>query len=151
MATDRILLEFTLAKFDELFALIAEMDDEQANRRPELEGANSLYGIGTHTLGMMRFWSCTTNRGVELERDPDGEFTASGSVAELLERAAVERHRFETDVRSVDDHAVPANKPQGQDEPWLVSCHGVLLHVFEEICQHLGQAEVTRDLLTANR
>ncbi|MGO4958440.1 mycothiol transferase [Luteococcus sp. Sow4_B9] len=151
MATDRILLEFTLGKFDELFALIGGVDDETANRRPDLEGANSLYGIGTHVLGMMRYWSCTTNRGVEVERDREGEFSASGSVAELLERAAVERERFETDVRSVDDHAVPANKPAGRIEPWLVSCHGVLMHVFEEVCQHLGHAEVTRDLLASGR
>lgn len=149
MSTDRILLEFTLQKFDELFGVIGSAGDELANRRPEVEGANSLYAIGSHVLGMMRFWSCTTNRGVEVPRDRDAEFTASGSVDELLTRAAVERERFITDVSSVRAHQVPANRPAGRDEQWLVSCHGVLLHVFEEICQHLGHAELTRDLLRA--
>lgn len=149
MSTDRILLEFTLTKFDELFELIGGAGDELANRRPQAQGANSLYAIGAHVLGMVRFWSCTTNRGVEVERDRDAEFAATGSVAELLERAAVERERFITDVRSVRAHSVPANKPEDRDEQWLVSCHGVLLHVFEEICQHLGHAQVTRDLLEA--
>ncbi|MEL4503371.1 DUF664 domain-containing protein [Luteococcus sp. H138] len=149
MSTDRILLEFTLSKFDELFDLIGQSDDAMVNRKPDVEGANSLFGIGTHVLGMMRFWSCTTNRGVEVERDREAEFTATGSVAELLSRAAQVRQLFETDVLSVNGHSKPANRPADKDAEWLVSCHGVLLHVFEEICQHLGHAELTRDLLAA--
>lgn len=149
MSTDRILLEFTLSKFDELFDLIGQADDAMVNRKPDVEGANSLFAIGNHVLGMMRFWSCTTNRGVEVDRDREAEFTATGSVAELLSQATLTRQLFETDVLSVNGHSKPANPPAGKDAEWLVSCHGVLLHVFEEICQHLGHAELTRDLLAA--
>ena len=29
----------------------------------------------------------------------------------------------------------------------MATCEGVLLHVFEELCQHLGHLEITRDVL----
>ncbi|MGL3805261.1 mycothiol transferase [Paeniglutamicibacter sp. R2-26] len=144
---DHLLLEFSLLKFDEMTRIVAAFDDERAVRPPALPGANTPYGILNHCLGMMRRWSSSVNRGIEVPRDRDAEFTDTGTVRELLERAAVVRGQFVADVRAVDPAAAPASVPEGRAAFWTASTHGVLLHVFEELCQHLGQLEITRDIL----
>ncbi|GAA1498035.1 DUF664 domain-containing protein [Paeniglutamicibacter kerguelensis] len=147
---DHLLLEFSLLKFDEMTRIVAALGDELATRPPAVPGANAPYGILNHCLGMMRRWSSTVNRGIEIPRDRDAEFTQLGPVAELLSRAASVREEFTTDVMSVDPAAAPVFIPEGREIFWAATTQGVLLHVFEELCQHLGQLEITRDLLIAN-
>ena len=136
-----LLLEFSLLKFDEMTRIVAALGDELAVLAPALPGANTPYGILNHCLGMMRRWSSTVNRGIEVPRDRDAEFTQVGPVAELLTRAA---------VVPVDPAAAPVYVPEGREVFWTATTNGVLLHVFEELCQHLGQLEITRDMLIAN-
>lgn len=50
---------------------------------------------------------------------------------------------------ATDGDAPPANPRPGERHWFQASAHGVLLHVFEEVCQHLGQLEITRDPLRA--
>ncbi len=145
-----LLLDFSLLKFDEMTRIVAALGDELAARPPALPGANTPYGILNHCLGMMRRWSSTVNRGIEVPRDRDAEFTQTGPVAELLARAAAVREEFMADVLSVDPAAAPVQVPEGREVFWTSTTNGVLLHVFEELCQHLGQLEITRDLLIAN-
>ena len=46
----------------------------------------------------------------------------------------------------------PVNPPPPEDHPGFDATQGdVLLHVYEELAQHLGQLEVTRDVLLARR
>ena len=148
--SDHLLLEFSLLKFDEMTRIVAALGDELATRSPALPGANTPYGILSHCLGMMRRWSSTVNRGIEIPRDRDAEFTQIGPVAELVARAAGVREEFMTDVLSVDPAAAPVFVPEGREAFWAATTNGVLLHVFEELCQHLGQLEITRDILIAN-
>lgn len=98
----------------------------------------------------MRAWSGAANRGLDIPRDRDAEFTAPGAVADLLARAARVREAFVADVRAVDGDAAPT-KQREDAKFWEATCHGVLLHVFEEVCQHLGHLEITRDAVTAGR
>lgn len=147
---DKLLLEFSLLKFDEITAIVAALGDDLATRALALPGANTPYGILNHCLGMMRRWSSSVNRGIEIPRDRDAEFTKTGPVTELLMRSASVREAFIADSSTVNPADPPAVVPEGREIFWSTTTRGVLLHVFEELCQHLGQLEITRDILIAN-
>lgn len=125
------------------------MDDATANRTLGVQDSNSPYVLLFHSLGAMRRWSSTVNRGIEVPRDRDAEFRASGSVNELLELAAVQRQAFIEDVRATDLYAPPAAAPLRTHPEQTATCLSVLIHVIEELAQHLGHLEITRDMLTA--
>ncbi|GFZ95487.1 hypothetical protein GCM10011359_26250 [Nesterenkonia alkaliphila] len=146
-ADDQILVEFILQKFDELLGVLRQLDDEQANATLPADGSNSVVQLVTHCCGMMRRWSSTVNLGMEVPRDRRAEFQAVMPAAEALELAARTRELFLKDVTQTDFDAAPVHVPPGRDHFWTASCRGVLFHVLEEIAQHLGQAEITRDCL----
>jgi hypothetical protein len=131
--------------------IVADLGDELANRRPPFPGANSPYAILTHCLGVMEFWGGATVAGRSIERDRAAEFTASGPVAPLLERAAEARRRLAEDLSGFDAWAEPESMRSNPDDPapYDETKGAVLLHVLEELFQHFGQMEVTSDVLTA--
>ncbi len=142
-------LEFILLKFDELVALVSAMDDERANAELPVDGSNSTVQLLVHCCGMLRRWSSSVNLGVEVPRDREAEFTAVMPVAQALELAARTRAAFVEDIQQTDLAAAPAAVPAGRETFWTATCHGVLLHVLEELAQHLGHAEIARDVLAA--
>ncbi len=142
------LIDFSLVKLDEIVDAVGALDDANANAVPAVPGANSPYALLTHCLGMMRRWSSTVNLGVTVPRDRDAEFSAAGPVADLLVRAAEVRRAFLDDLAATDWAAPPVAPATGYG-PWSQTTFGVLLHVFEELCQHLGHLEITLDLLRA--
>lgn len=145
-----VLLRYALETFDAIVGILTEMDDETANASLPAPGSNSPYALLAHCLGMMRRWSSTVNLGREVPRDRDAEFRAQGSVADLLEEAARVRAAFIADVEATDLDAAPAARPADEPEGHhVVDCRAVLLHVVEELAQHLGHLEITRDVLRA--
>jgi hypothetical protein len=57
------------------------------------------------------------------------------------------------DVEAVVWIAPPAGPvdPDDRDTPLGQSQGGILLHIYEELSQHLGQMEITRDVLLRSR
>lgn len=146
-----MILTFALDAFDRMTQIVATLDDDTANADLGVPGSNTPYQLLTHCIGMMRRWSSTVARGIPVPRDRDAEFTASGPVAALLEQAAYARAAFIEDVEALDLDAAPA-APTGQGRAFEASVFGILLHVVEELTQHLGHLEITRDvLLTGGR
>jgi hypothetical protein len=131
--------------------IVADLGDELANARPPYPGANSPYVILTHCLGVMEYWGGATVAGRSIERDRAAEFTASGPVAPLLERVAEARRRLAEDMVGLDAWAEPGSVRRDPDDPvpYSETKGAVLLHLLEELFQHLGQMEITRDALTA--
>ncbi len=136
---------------DAMVGIVTDLGDELANRRPQLAGANSPYVILTHCLGVMEFWGGQAVAGRAIERDRAAEFVASGPVADLADRATAARARLRADVAALESLAVPRGTVYGPDAltPVGTTQGGVLLHIYEELCQHLGQMELTRDVLLA--
>lgn len=144
-----LILSMILLKLDQLTALVAGSDDATILEVPPLPGANSLAGILNHCCAMARHWTSTVDLGREVPRDREGEFTVRLTVAEATDLARTTSEALTTDVRRTELAAPPAVPQHAEGEFWATTCHGVLLHVLEEICQHLGHAEMTRDLLAA--
>lgn len=137
---------------DDMSVIVRELGDTLANERPALAGANSPYAILTHCLGVMEYWGGATVVDRPIVRDRAAEFVARGSVAELLERTAEARRKLETDIVGVDGLATPANIHRSNSadySPYAERKGAVLVHVIEELFQHLGQMELTRDVLMA--
>lgn len=136
---------------DEMIAIVEELGDEHANTSPDLPGANSPYVILTHCLGVMEYWGGRMIAGREITRDRPAEFTASGPVADLVERTRAARLQLATDIDAVAAAAPPRAEPVPGvvDLPYGRTQGGVLLHIYEELSQHLGHMELTRDIISA--
>ena len=86
-----------LARADEL---VEAGGDELLCRRPDVEGANSVYALGVHCCGVMERWGGETIAGREIHRDRPAEFTATGTIGRLEALVADQRSRVEQVVRS---------------------------------------------------
>jgi hypothetical protein len=137
----------------EMARIVEGLGDELANEVPPLPGANSAFAILTHCLGVMEYWGGATVAGRTIERDRAAEFVARGEVAGLLERTEAARRRLHDDVGALDALAPPAQAVgnRGDPVPYTQTQGAVLLHMLEELFQHLGQMEITRDMLQAQR
>jgi hypothetical protein len=134
---------------DQMADIVAGLGDDLANRRPALPGANSPYVILRHCLGVMEFWGGQVVAGRAVQRDRPAEFRATGPVAGLIEAAQAAKIAFRADAATADPPAPPRGDPGGKDRDELetLTQGGALLHVLEELTQHLGQMEITRDVL----
>jgi Protein of unknown function (DUF664) len=136
----------------QMAGIVTELGDDLANRKPVLPGANSPYAILRHCLGVMEFWGGEVVAGREVIRDRPAEFRASGPVAGLAAAATKAQGQFRADAATAD-FAAPVRGGAGHskhpDELEFTSQGHALLHVLEEVTQHLGQLELTRDMLRA--
>jgi hypothetical protein len=142
-------LWFVDQALDTMVGIVTELGDDDANRRPDLPGANSPYAILAHCVGVMEFWGGAMVAGRTVVRDREAEFQARGSVDALVERVAQGRRRLAEDLSALDSSAAPraALRRRDRDLPLGRSQGGVLVHIYEELAQHLGHMELTRDLL----
>lgn len=136
---------------DPLLAIAEELGDDRVNAVPSLPGANSVYQMVFHCCSLLEWWTREVALGTAVGRDREAEFTARGTVADLTERvSAAKRHLRENLPALQANTALRGHAPERHaDTPIGRSVGGVLLHVFEELAQHHGHAELTRDLLDA--
>ena len=137
---------------DQMSEIVTALGDDLANRKPALPGANSPYAILRHCLGVMEFWGGEVVAGREVIRDRPAEFRAHGPAADLAAAARKALDQFRADAATAD-FAGPvrggAERNKDLFELELTSQGHALLHVLEEVTQHLGQMELTRDVLRA--
>lgn len=143
-------LVYVESALDQQLAIAAGLGDERVNRLPDLDGANSPYAIVTHCLGVMEYWGGEVVAGRSIERDRAAELRAVGTLAELTPRVEAAKARLRADVATAEPDAPPRKPPSGPVEPGYGTQGGVLMHIYEELAQHLGQLELTRDLLLAD-
>ncbi|MFD8492624.1 DUF664 domain-containing protein [Amycolatopsis sp. NPDC059657] len=139
-------LYFVARAFDGMLGALAELGD-RINTKPGLDGANSPYAIVYHCAEVAEYWIGHVVAGRPTHRDREAEFSAAGDLDELRRRVAEVQRRMRDDLARPD--AEPVNRPdrscQGPDLP--LARAGVQLHVLEELAQHHGQLQITRDLL----
>lgn len=151
MITREHYLYFAGRAMDGMIDIVAGLGDDLANRKPALAGANSPYALLHHCLGVVTYWAGWLVAGRPVDRDRDGEFTASGPVGELVGRARAVSAQLAADVSTVDLqaplHGTPSPDFQGPEV--RLDRESALLHVYEELAQHHGQMEILRDALRA--
>ncbi|WP_295624583.1 DUF664 domain-containing protein [uncultured Corynebacterium sp.] len=141
-----------LTAFDAIAAIVGGLDDDLANARPDMPGANSPLVLLRHVGGSARYWLDHVCLGNENVRDRTDEFTASGTVADELERHAAQRAVIVAALealRDADPNAAPAAPPTDKQRWWAETTGALKVHVYNECAQHLGHLEITRDVLLA--
>jgi hypothetical protein len=136
---------------DGMVQIVTDLGDDLGNVHPDIPGANTPYAILTHCLGVIEFWGGHAIAGRTVERDRPSEFVATGAVDGLIERVGAARRQLASDLLSFE----PYEKPRGvlsakdHDLPLGRTQGGVLMHIYEELAQHRGQMEITRDVIRA--
>ncbi len=146
-------LMFIDRALDGMLRIVEELGEERANMRPDLPGANSPYAILTHCVAVCNYWVGTLLGRREVFRDRDEEFRASGTVVELRERVGELKARLLEDIKQVRAEKPLASAPNSMYNPlrgtefedWTQGT--ALIHAYEELAQHHGQMELTRDVL----
>ena len=125
------------------------MGDNLANSAPDSPEANSPFVILTHCSGVMLYWGGEIIAGREVHRDRLAEFRASGSVTELLKRVEPAKRQLRADVATIPLDSGTLNQPRRLlgPERTTFTASTALVHILEEMAQHYGQMEITRDLL----
>lgn len=134
-----------LARADEL---VDAGGEELLCGRPDVEGANSVYALVVHCCGVMERWGGETIAGRQIRRDRAAEFNAMGTIDQLEALVAAQRRRWVDDLADYDAGAPPRG-PDGWEEgdPEPTTQGFVVLHVIEELYQHLGHVDLTVDLV----
>jgi hypothetical protein len=134
---------------DRMAAIADDLGDHLINVTPSLPGANTAYQIVFHSCGMIEWWTRSAILGRHVDRDREGEFTASGSVPSLLRRVETVRAQLLRDLTEIDLDAPLQGSASDHyvGTPIGATARGVLLHVLEELAQHHGHLELTNDLV----
>ncbi|MGD0748595.1 MAG: DUF664 domain-containing protein [Acidimicrobiales bacterium] len=145
-------LWFVDRALSEMSGIVEGLGDELANRRPPFRGANSAYVILAHCLGVVEYWGGATVAERPVQRDHAAEYGASGDVAGLVRRTEHARRRLREDIVGLDARARPVSVRPDPEEPvpYTRTKGAALVHILEELFQHLGHMQITRDALVTS-
>jgi uncharacterized damage-inducible protein DinB len=137
---------------ERVLASLEGLSEAQINRRPPIEGANSGYVIVEHTLGNARAFVLGIACGQPGGRDRPAEFRSSGSYTDLAEEtqkllSEIEAALADLDPSALEKRLVPSLELWGEGEVSEISVRQAILHVIEHASIHLGQLQITRDLV----
>jgi uncharacterized damage-inducible protein DinB len=133
--------------FGQLIAVAERLGDDRVNQRPLGPTTNSVAALVAHCCGVTDFWLGHVGLGRPSSRDRDAEFQVTAPVSELralvdrtLEQAAADIAALATGA-AAPEHAARRRHLVDESDAALV------LHVVEELFQHLGHAELAADAL----
>lgn len=130
----------------------AEALGSRVGDRPSLDGANSVFALTVHCIGVTEWWLGHAILGRASDRDRDAEFAASGTIDDLRRLVA----QFRSTLPELVEQAVNTPVPQSayleevtaDERAWPWTTASICLHVIEELFQHAGHIDITADLLT---
>ncbi len=135
--------------FDRMLALADLLDGPLLDERPTRTGTNPVGALVLHCCAVCEHWLGHVALGRPSSRDRDAEFTRTTTAAECRAAVAQAVAQAEADLQRLQDGAGQPHPARGRLHGGVGDDHAVLLHVLEELFQHLGQMEVTRDVLLA--
>ena len=144
-------LMFVDRALDGMLHIVEELGDERCNLVPDLPGANSPSVILAHCVGVANFWVGTLIAGRHVERDRAAEFRTRSTVVESRQMVNDLKQQLREDTAHVQGEQPLSQTPPAAYNPapdhqsWTQGA--VLMHTFEELAQHHGQMELTRDMI----
>jgi hypothetical protein len=139
-------------EFDRLLETISDLDEEAVNWKPPSPGANSLLVLVTHAIASAEEHVVGIAAGKTVVRNRDAEFAAKGAAAHLASRAREVRGRIAEALSSLDGRL-----DEERDAPFRTwpAPHGTvrdrLVHSISHTAEHVGHAQLTRDLYATRR
>ena len=137
---------YIAGSLDRLMALIAEQPASVLQFRPPAAQANSILGLARHTLANARDNLLGVMQGEPGGRDRQSEFEDL-VPAELLELWGGLRAEMEEALMALSADVLAERVEHGRRGP--IARREVLIVVARHAAEHLGQAELTRDLALA--
>jgi Protein of unknown function (DUF664) len=129
--------------------VLDRLDDTTVNMKPPTWGTNTVAGLIVHCCELAPSWFELPGLGRESVRDRDAEFQAHATIAQLRTRIAVAAERTCAVVEEFVVGPTAVDHPLRDFMPGADRSDGALvIHVLEELFQHLGHMEVTADALT---
>lgn len=135
--------------FAQMLAVAARVGESKINERPIGPETNAIAALIIHCCGVVEFWLGHVALAEPSDRDRDAEFSRTATLSELAAHVADARGRARSHLERLEEG-------DGRDEggrQFLLerdaSDASVVLHVLEELYQHLGHMELTADVLTA--
>jgi hypothetical protein len=128
--------------------VVDRLDGHSVNRRP-FPHTNSVAALVVHSCGVGEFWLGHVGLGRDSSRDRDGEFEAVATPAELHAALDAAVEQIVSDVRALDRGEASATYAEGRQflEGGDGADSALVVHVIEELFQHLGHMELTADAL----
>ena len=147
-------LHFINVALNGMVRIVEELGDERVNLRPDIPGANSPYVILYHCVGCTNFWIGSLLAGRQVNRNRDAEFQAQGTVADIVQSVRTLQKQLPEDLTHVQGDE-PLTYPDALLAQGGTTRQNVqnwrqgkaLIHAYEELAQHHGQMEITRDIL----
>lgn len=135
--------------FDQILAVADRVGEPGINERPLGPDTNAIAALVAHCCGMTEFWLGHVALGRANHRQREAEFTTTLALAEVHERVAATLAQALADVDALEAGS-------GIDEGGRVflpesdaTDASVVIHVIEELYQHLGHMELAADALAA--
>ena len=139
-------------EFDRLLETIADLDEDAVNWKPPAPGANSLLVLVTHAIASAEEHVVGIAAGMTVVRNRDAEFAAKGAAAHLASRASEVRGRIAEALSSLEGRL-----DEERDAPFRTwpaprgTVRDRLVHSVSHTAEHVGHAQLTRDLNAARR
>ncbi len=123
------------------------MSQEELNWAPAVPETNSPYVLAFHLPGSESMWFHQVIGGMEISRNREAEFTASGGAAALIERidkVAATSADVLGKLTAADLDQPHTNPSQPGSEP--VTARWCIVHMIEHYSEHLGHLELTKQM-----
>ena len=134
--------------FGQMLDVADRIGDERVNDRPLGDKTNAVAALVIHSCAVTEFWIGHVALGRSTDRDRESEFSSTATVIEL--RALVDERlaQVSADLVAMHEGRTQADRTgrqflEGGDE----SDGAIVLHVLEELYQHLGHMELAADAL----
>jgi hypothetical protein len=156
--------------FRQMLDVADRLGDERVNERPLGPETNAVAALVVHCCGVTEFWVGHVALGRPSDRDRESEFSRTATVDELHATVDATLDRVSEDLDAIDAGKTQADRTgrqflegrgdggfadrrrksrslrrllEGGDE----SDGAIVLHVLEELYQHLGHMELAADAL----
>ena len=141
---------FIFSSLERLVDLASALDEAGLNWRPPAPGTNSVYALAVHTLGNAEENILATLGGQPVNRQREDEFSGRGSSSAAIQD---QWRRLRQEVTTTLSRLRSADLDRNYAHPRRGGLTGreVLLIVARHAAEHLGQAELTRDLYRASQ
>jgi hypothetical protein len=138
-------------EFDRLLDTIADLDEEAVNWKPPVPSANSLVVLVTHALGSAEDHVVRKAAAKTVVRNRDAEFAATGGTSHLIARADEVRKRIADALAGLDGRLDEERESSFGRWPARWTVRDSLVHAVSHTAEHVGHAQLTRDLYIAKR
>jgi hypothetical protein len=140
-------LDYVRHAFRQVLVVVDALGEPLLNERPTRAGTNAVGALVLHCCAVCEFWLGHVALGRPTTRDRASEFARTTTVRECHEAVAATLAQVAADLGRLDKGAGTPHEARLQLPGGVGDDAAVLLHVIEELFQHLGQMELTKDVL----